>query len=561
MDLIKIREKLNAGESIYRLPLRVAYYARVSTEKEEQQNSLANQKAYYEKLIRENPDWIFSGAYIDEGLSGTSVEKRIHFLAMIEDAKKHRFDLIITKEISRFSRNTLDSLQYTRLLLDQGVGVFFQSDNINTLLPDAELRLAIMSSIAQDEVRKLSERVKFGFKRAQESGVILGNDNLFGYRKKDGKLCIVPEEAAIIRKIFDLYVQKGLGLRKIAQTLTDETIVSRSGKPFSYATLYGMIRNPKYKGYYAGNKFTTLDYRSKKKIRREKEEWILRRDPEIEAIVAEETWDAANALLEKRGKKFKEKEACFQNRYSYSGKILCGEHECAYHRIVVTGRNGAKEAWFCREYRLKGKVNGCDGPFFYTEELDEIMQRVWEQFSCDREKICLLLKEAYQKSGNKSRGKPKIIALEKEIQTYRVRKEKILDLSVEGFLSNEEFRIRNEALNQKLKVLFEEKEKLENSIQSQKEEKISEYELLNWIRDFTWDPELVTELNRDLLEKIVVSGSREEPRLEIYLHGQTHREVSYRKKDRCILLWDMGISQAQVSRLEKGALNRIRKQM
>ena len=170
MDIYEIRNALTSGRTIYDLPLRVTYYARVSTDKDEQLHSLSAQVSYYTDFIQRCPNWTFVEGYVDEGLSGTSVKKRECFLRMIEDAHEKKFDFIVTKEISRFSRNTLDSIRYTQELLQCGVGVFFQSDNINTLMPDAELRLTIMSSIAQDEVRKISERVKFGFKRAIPAG-------------------------------------------------------------------------------------------------------------------------------------------------------------------------------------------------------------------------------------------------------------------------------------------------------------------------------------------------------------------------------------------------------
>ena len=188
MDVRRLDEMQAQGRSIFDTELAVAYYARVSTDKDEQINSLGNQKRYFEDYIAANPHWTFAGGYVDEGISGTSVEGREQFLKMIEDAKRGRFDLIVTKEISRFARNTLDSLRYTRELLRCGVGVYFQNDNINTFDKDAELRLTIMSSIAQDEVRKLSERTRFGFKRAQENSVLLGQNNLFGYNKVDGRL-------------------------------------------------------------------------------------------------------------------------------------------------------------------------------------------------------------------------------------------------------------------------------------------------------------------------------------------------------------------------------------
>ncbi|MCL2291885.1 MAG: recombinase family protein, partial [Candidatus Bathyarchaeota archaeon] len=153
---------------------RVCAYCRVSTEQDDQLNSLENQKRYFEEYIGRNLEWEFCGLYVDEGISGTSAEKRADFMRMVADAEAHKFDLLLTKEISRFARNTLDSIFYTRKLKGLGVGVLFMNDNINTLDNDAELRLTIMSSIAQEESRKTSERVKWGHKRCMERGVVFG---------------------------------------------------------------------------------------------------------------------------------------------------------------------------------------------------------------------------------------------------------------------------------------------------------------------------------------------------------------------------------------------------
>ena len=158
MDIKKAREDLRKGKTIYDMPLRVVYYARVSTDKDDQLNSLENQQNYFEEMIMENKNWVFCGGYIDEGISGTAVKNRDKFLKMIEDATLGKIDMIVTKEISRFSRNTLDSIKYTRELLSYGVAVLFVNDNINTVMPDSELRLTIMASMAQDEIRRLSGR-------------------------------------------------------------------------------------------------------------------------------------------------------------------------------------------------------------------------------------------------------------------------------------------------------------------------------------------------------------------------------------------------------------------
>lgn len=359
MELYKVQKLLESGNSIYDLPLKVVYYARVSTDKDDQINSLSNQVFYYEDFIKRNKNWTFAGGYIDEGISGLKTDKRDRFLQMIEDAKEGNFDLIITKEISRFSRNTLDSINYTRELLKYGVGVLFQSDNINTLDKDSELRLTIMASIAQEESRKTSERLKFGYKRSIEQGRVLGREP-YGYFKKDGKLSINEAEAQIVRYIYEEYIKGKLGLRTICKELEERGVLARNGKPFGYSVLQNIIKNPKYKGYYCGRKTTIPDYRTGKKKKLDESEWIVYKDENIPALVSEELWDKANELLKSRGEKFKEHDVGNQNRYTYSGKLFCAEHGCSYHRHVYKSKSGEKECWNCRLYRLKGKDKGCD---------------------------------------------------------------------------------------------------------------------------------------------------------------------------------------------------------
>ena len=237
MELYKIRNRISMGESLYDLPLRVTFYARVSTDKDVQLNSLDNQVMYFRNLITENKNWIYIDGYIDEGISGTSVNKREDFLKMIEDSKKGMFDLILTKEISRFSRSTLDSIKYTQELLENNVGVLFQSDNINTIMPDSELRLTIMASIAQEEVRKLSERVKFGMKRSIEKGKVIGNNVITGYKKEKGKLVIVEEESELIRIIYEMYATGEHELGYISDYLYAKGFKTRKGGYIHTTTL------------------------------------------------------------------------------------------------------------------------------------------------------------------------------------------------------------------------------------------------------------------------------------------------------------------------------------
>ena len=221
MEVRKIREQLRMGRSIYDLPLRVTFYARVSTDMDAQLNSLENQVQYYTELIQSRPKWTFVPGYIDEGISGGTTRKREDFNRMILDAQAGLFDFIITKEISRFSRSTLDSILYTQQLLDHNVGVLFQNDNINTFDSDSEFRLVVMAGVAQDEIRKLSQRLKFGFRQAIKNGHVLGNDKLYGYDKKDCVLTVKEEEARLVRLIFHLYADEGLGTRRISQRLLE----------------------------------------------------------------------------------------------------------------------------------------------------------------------------------------------------------------------------------------------------------------------------------------------------------------------------------------------------
>lgn len=244
MDILEIRKQLKT-KTIYDIPLRVTFYARVSTDKDEQLNSLDNQIHYYEDLIRKNKAWTFVPGYIDEGLSGISTKKRENFHRMVEDGKNGDFDLVITKEITRFARNTLDSIQYTRELLSNGVAIFFQNDNINTLDEDSELRLTIMSGIAQDELRKLSSRVKFGHQQAIKSGVVIGNSRIFGYKKENKRLVIDEKEAPMVRELFELYATDQYSMKQIEGIFWNKGYRNLNGNRIAHSTMANMIANPK----------------------------------------------------------------------------------------------------------------------------------------------------------------------------------------------------------------------------------------------------------------------------------------------------------------------------
>lgn len=526
MDVRRLDEMQAQGRSIFDTELAVAYYARVSTDKDEQINSLGNQKRYFEDYIAANPHWTFAGGYVDEGISGTSVEGREQFLKMIEDAKRGRFDLIVTKEISRFARNTLDSLRYTRELLRCGVGVYFQNDNINTFDKDAELRLTIMSSIAQDEVRKLSERTRFGFKRAQENSVLLGQNNLFGYNKVDGRLEIVEPEAAVVREVFERYAAGDLGLRAIANDLDSRGVRGRQGKPLTYSTLYGMIRNPKYKGCYAGRRYTSRDYRDKRSYRLSADKWLVHKDDRVPAIVPEALWEQANRLLASRGKTMKAHAQASQNRYAYSGKLICAKHGTTFHRHVYKSKSrGEAECWNCKLYREKGKQGGCNSPTVYSHELDRILERVFEQITDERSAAVQEYIDNLRAFAAQQDNAPALAQVEQEIEAVTRRKDKLLDLVLAGALSNDEFKQRNETCNEQLAALEQQRTELQNADKTL-EERIQRVENLRRIIEERWQMScgFSREMSKALVDHIVVDSDESKTRISLDIFLTTGAE-------------------------------------
>ena len=323
-DLMKRERK-----TIFDLEINVTFYARVSTTRDEQENSIENQINFFTEMIKSNPNWNYIEGYVDR-VRGEHAENRAEFMRMIEDGKAGRFDLVLTKEVSRFARNTIDSLTYTRDLLRAGVGVFFQNDNICTIDSDSEMRLTIMSSIAADEVRKLSERVRWGHKRSIESGNVMGNNRIFGYDKDDCKLVINEPEAEMVRMIFDLYSTGDMSVRKIERILYDKGYRGRNGTRIHHNTVSGIIQNPKYKGFYCGNKVRIVDYRTKEQRFLPKEEWVMYKDETgevVPAIVSEEIWNKCNRIFETRSAAIKSREHSFKDTSVFTGNMVCSSRQ------------------------------------------------------------------------------------------------------------------------------------------------------------------------------------------------------------------------------------------
>ena len=530
MNVLRIRSEMRNGKSIFDLPLRVTFYARVSTDKDEQLNSLENQVQYYTELIQSKLKWTYVEGYVDEGISGTSTKKRDSFNRMIADAKAGRFDFIITKEISRFSRSTLDSIQYTQELLEYDVGVFFQNDNINTLDSDSEFRLVVMAGVAQDEVRKLSERLKFGFRQAIKNGHVLGNDKLYGYDKKDCVLTVNEEEAEIIRIIFDLYGNQRLGTRTISKRLMELGYTSRERNAFNTLTIRHILENPKYKGWYCGNKSQSVDYRTKRNILLDESEWVTYPDPSIPAIVSEELWNRANALYKRRREEMKSHSSgvSFHNRYPYSAKIYCEEHGTTFHRQVIQTKKGQQEVWQCKVYRSHGRA-ACSAPQIRSSDLDVILSDIFKELVRDKEKIIDSLVTVLTNIPKEVDYGKLRCQVENEMDDLERKKNRLLDLSIAGALTVEEFKERNDAFNAQI---LECQGKL-TAIRQEEENRSSEELDIPAIRRaldeaLRFTGEIDTALVATILDRVVIKreSTKDDIHLDIFLKlGSTYEAV------------------------------------
>lgn len=471
MDIHSIRQQLKT-RSIYDIEMRVTFYARVSTDSDEQKNSLGNQIGYYEDFIKRNKAWTFVPGYIDEGLSGISTKRRENFNRMIEDAECDKFDLVITKEISRFARNTLDSIQYTRQLLNDGVGVFFQNDNINTFDEDSELRLAIMSSIAQDELRKLSSRVKFGQQQAIKQSVVFGNSRIFGYKKDNKRLIIDEEQAPMVRELFELYATDEYSMKQLETLFWEKGYRNYNGKKIAHSTMSNMISNPKYKGYYVGNKVRIVDMFTKKQKFLPPEEWVMFKDETgeiVPAIVSEELWDQANVVLRKRSDDVKGRQGICNHANLLTGKLYCTHCGEPYYRRESKDKSGNKNSkWVC-----SGKIkNGKDScPSFAIFER-EIIPLLFDVFRDTREASSSMMKEyekMYRSMTSNGDIEKKIEDVNRSIELSLKKKGKLLELVTLDSITAYDFKSMTEQCNADIKAAEQELAELQSQQESSKE--------------------------------------------------------------------------------------------
>jgi DNA invertase Pin-like site-specific DNA recombinase len=370
------------GQSVRKL--RVAAYCRVSTAQEEQLLSYENQVNYYTTFINENPIYEYAGTYADEGISATNTKKRDEFKRMIADCRAGKIDMIITKSISRFARNTLDCLNYVRELKELGIGIIFEKENINTLDAKGEVLLTILSSLAQDESRSISENSTWGIRRRFEKGQHkMSTKRFLGYdTDEDGKLIVNQKQAEIVKRLFAEYLH-GKTTDYIKRIFESEGVKNwDGGTKWQSTTIGSMLENEKYKGDTLLQKSYTVDFLTKKRVQNEGEIQQYYIEDDHEAIIEPWFWECVQLEI-KRRKRYLEEHGT--NSYSnnteknpFASKIICGECNKVFTRKGWRSSTGAmRKIWQCSErYKVKG-IMGCGNRHVEESTLEKAFVMAW----------------------------------------------------------------------------------------------------------------------------------------------------------------------------------------
>lgn len=350
---------------------RVAAYCRVSTDKEEQENSLENQITYYKNKIENTPNWTLVDIFADFGISGTSEKNRMEFQRMIGMCEKGKIDLIITKSISRFARNTVDCLTHVRKLKASNIGVIFEKEGIHTLDAVSETFLTWFSAFAQAESESLSQNVTRGKRMGYKEGKFTLPPFLYGYDRGNGITpVIIPEQATIIRKMFHMYLE-GESIRGIKNWLEENEIETPRGtKVWSGSTISGILKNEKYKGDVLLQKSYTVDYLTKTTAINKGEVAQYYIENNHEGIVSREVFDMVQDEIQRRANLYSSKTPTkYSSKYALTGKVICGECGAKYRRVTWS-RNGNKRiVWRCIERLTNGTQNCKNSPTIFEEDL------------------------------------------------------------------------------------------------------------------------------------------------------------------------------------------------
>ena len=464
---------------------KMVFYGRVSTEHEAQMAALENQIEWYDDQAKYHPNWEVLNKYIDEGITGTQAKKRPAFLQMIEDAKKGKFDLIVTREVCRFARNTVDTLVTTRELKNIGVEVYFVEDNIWTMDGDGELRLTIMATLAQEESRKTSERVKAGQHISRQQGMVYGRGNILGYnRKAKSTYTINPEQAETVRMIFDMYLQGEMGASKIANELTRLGRKNASGLvKWSPCVITRIVNNPTYMGYQAYGKSYSNNYLEQKRILNNDFSTYMLVKSDYEPIITEEEWYRCQEIKQRRvtktigvstdGKKKQPNHGKNETKDLWATKLKC-RCGASFRRNRWHKNNNApwSYGYLCYNRLNNGSAQKrrdaglddtgyCDQteiPDWKLEMMGKIiMEQVWRTRAEDIKLACEILQECY-KPDSKSPRQNKSVMLA-NIEKLKSKKDILLDMRSDGEITKEEFLKKKEDIDKKISQLTAEYEK------------------------------------------------------------------------------------------------------
>ena len=496
---------------------RVAAYCRVSTDSEEQLNSYEAQKSYYTQKIEDSPDWEMAGIYADEGISGTSMKKRTEFKKMITACKRGRIDLIITKSLSRFARNTVDCLETVRLLKANGIGVYFEKENINTLTESSEFLITLFSGFAQAESESLSKNVAWGWRKSAEAGnVYFQYKRMLGYRKgADGQPEIVPEEAEIIRRIYRRYLA-GCSLGQIKQELEQDNIpTAQKVERWSSAVIHNILTNEKYMGDALLQKTYITDCITKKVKKNMGERPMYYVENNHPAIVSREMFDQVQKEMTRRSSKRKVLQKSgktelgkYSGKYALTELLVCGECGSPYKR-VTWARNGKKRiVWRCVS-RLEFGTKYChNSPTLDESRLHNAILAAMNEYAAIRQEVCpdvLAMVEEAKRAV--SQAGAMLLELKKRMDAVSQEQSDVLDRLLANMADAE--------LKARMKALTDEKEALKAQILKVQQKEVSMAEQAAK-RQQMWDSlkecsagytEFDDEFVRQIIQKITVEDA------------------------------------------------------
>lgn len=512
---------------------RVAIYARVSTEHEAQLSALENQKDWYKPILSQNPEWELVGMYIDEGITGTSAKKRPKFLQMIRDAECGEFDLILTREVSRFARNTVDTLQYTRQLKSMGVEVFFLNDNIKTFDGDGELRLTIMATLAQDESRKTSIRVKSGQKTSMEKGTFYGNGNILGYDRVNKEMVINPEQAETVKMIYDWYLS-GWGLRKIQFELEKIGRLTASGKKNWHAATIGhILKNPFYCGIIIYRKQFVPDYLEQKKINNYGDVEQIKIQGNHEPIVSVEDYERVQKIMESHRKKQSNnpsgcrKPSGERQPVDVWTKLMvcsCGHqfNRKVWHRLDNETQYGYQCYSSIRTGTIKTRLNKglsidgiCDTPMVAGWKLQMMAKWIFRNYLQNTDEILQLSMQMLEKHIDDAEeivdNTDIIQRKQSELQKLNNRLDNLIEMRADGEISKEVFKSKQSGIQERINELMSELSELEADEEEKCDDVTHEEKILilkyalEQITNFDIDEPIPDKVVEAFVKKIVVS--------------------------------------------------------